>query len=144
MLREIDGICKDSGIYPHAFLSGHAHNYQRFTRKIHFGTKDMDVPFIVCGNGGHNVNPIVTAKKGQPSQEPDFGTRVDYLESKPAVEALRLLLAKYDDHNYGYLRITVDKRHLAIGFHHVQSGNVQQSRFDMVTVDLASHTITPN
>jgi hypothetical protein len=28
MLRQIDGICLDAGVYPHAFLSGHAHNYQ--------------------------------------------------------------------------------------------------------------------
>ena len=26
MLRQIDGICLDAGVYPHAFLSGHAHN----------------------------------------------------------------------------------------------------------------------
>jgi predicted phosphodiesterase len=144
MLREIDSICKASGIYPHAFLSGHAHNYQRFTRKVRFAGKDLDVPFVVCGNGGHNVNAIVRPKKGQPAQEPEFGSRVDYLESKPAIEAVRLLLAKYDDRNYGYLRITVDKRRLAIGFHHVQSGNLLQSRFDLVTVDLANHTIMAN
>jgi hypothetical protein len=30
MLREIDTICKQQGIYPHAVISGHAHNYQRY------------------------------------------------------------------------------------------------------------------
>ncbi len=29
MLRQIDTICQAVGVYPHAFLSGHAHNYQR-------------------------------------------------------------------------------------------------------------------
>ncbi len=37
MLREIDTICKAQGVYPHAFLSGHAHNYQRYTRKLSLG-----------------------------------------------------------------------------------------------------------
>ena len=32
MLSQIDAVCKDTGVWPHAVLSGHAHNYQRFTR----------------------------------------------------------------------------------------------------------------
>lgn len=31
------------------FLATHAHNYQRYTRTVHFGDQDFDVPFIVCG-----------------------------------------------------------------------------------------------
>jgi len=45
-----------------------------------------------------------------------------------------LILAKYDDHNYGYLRIYVDKTYLKIGFHQVGAQSLAQSRFDMVTV----------
>ena len=51
MLREIDTICKQQGVYPHAVLSGHAHNYQRYTRSVHFGGKDFDVPFIILSGG---------------------------------------------------------------------------------------------
>jgi Calcineurin-like phosphoesterase len=36
VLLEIDAICKAQSIYPHAFLSGHAHNYQRYTRTVNF------------------------------------------------------------------------------------------------------------
>src|SRR5208283_1798162 len=32
MTRQIDKICADEGVWPHAVLSAHAHNYQRFTR----------------------------------------------------------------------------------------------------------------
>src|SRR6266513_2104874 len=56
MLRQIDTICEAEGVYPHAVLSGHAHNYQRFERTLRFGSKEISVPFIVCGDGGHNVN----------------------------------------------------------------------------------------
>jgi hypothetical protein len=144
MLRQIDTICKAQGVYPHAVLSGHAHNYQRFTRSIRFGSKDIDVPFIICGDGGHNVNKLVKSKRGQPAQEPHFGVPVDYMESYPAVQSKGLVLKHYDDTNYGYLRTTVDKTHLGIGFHQVGKVSIPQSRVDMVTVDLATGKVVPN
>ncbi len=103
-----------------AFLSGHAHNYQRYTRIFDFGGKEIDVPFIVCGDGGHNVNTLVRPQKGKPAVEPLSSADVKYLEGKNSVEKVKhLILAKYDDHNYGYLRIHVDKQYLKIGFHQV-------------------------
>jgi hypothetical protein len=144
MLRQIDEICKAEGVYPHAVLSGHAHNYQRFTRTLRFGNSDIAVPFIICGDGGHNVNKLVRSKRGQPAQEPYFGVKMDYLESKDAaVKAKGLVLKHYDDTNYGYLRITVDRMHLRIGFQQVGK-NIPQSRVDMVTVELASRRIVAN
>jgi len=69
----------------------------------------MDVPFLVCGNGGHAANPLVRSRRGQPSLEPFNGSRVDYLEANPAVQTTGLVLEKYDDRNYGYLRISAIK-----------------------------------
>ena len=34
MLQEIDDACQAAGVWPHAVFSGHAHNYQRFTRTV--------------------------------------------------------------------------------------------------------------
>jgi hypothetical protein len=144
MLRDIDTICKAQGVYPHAFLSGHAHNYQRFARMVQFGNQTYEVAFIICGDGGHNVNRLVQGLKGQPPQEPHYGTHVSYLEDKPAVTSKGLTLKHYDDSNYGYLRITVDKQKLQIGFHQVRKISIPQSRVDMVTVDLASHKVVAN
>lgn len=143
MLRQIDTICKQENVYPHAFLSGHAHNYQRYTRTVHFGDQDFDVPFIVCGDGGHNVNTLVRGSKGHPAKEPTYGSDVSYLEKSPAVDARGLLLEKYDDKAYGYLRIAVDAEQLKIGFHEV-GVSLAQSRFDLVTVDLKTHTMVSN
>src|SRR5882757_451917 len=67
MLREIDTICAEVGIYPHAFLSAHAHNYQRYTRTVKMEGKEFDVPFVVCGDGGHNVNRVARGSKGHPA-----------------------------------------------------------------------------
>jgi Calcineurin-like phosphoesterase len=142
MLQQIDTICKAQGVYPHAVLSGHAHNYQRFTRTIRFGGGDIEVPFIICGDGGHDVLKLVQGKSGQAPQEPQYGVQVDYLEpTQPAVQAKSLLLEHYDDTNFGYLRITVDKSNLQIDFHQVGTGSIAQSRADTVTVELATRTI---
>src|SRR5215510_10095429 len=98
MLRQIDAFCLQEGVYPHAFLSAHAHNYQRYTLN----------------------------------------------RKKAAIKANQLLLEKYNDTNYGYLRIHVDKEQLRIGFHQVGASTLAQSRYDMVTVDLADHTMVAN
>jgi Calcineurin-like phosphoesterase len=44
MLDDMDDCCKKAKIMPDAVLSAHAHNYQRFTRKLNFGGKDMRIP----------------------------------------------------------------------------------------------------
>jgi hypothetical protein len=144
MLREIDTICAKVGIYPHAFLCAHAHNYQRFTRTIEFNGQEYDVPFVLCGDSGHNVVPVVRGSKGQPAVEPFPGQDVSYLEVAPAVTSKSLLIEKIEDHNYGYLRVTVDNDQLKIGFHQVGVNSLAQSRFDMVTVDIKSHQMVSN
>jgi calcineurin-like phosphoesterase family protein len=144
MLRQIDEICLDAGVYPHAFISGHAHNYQRYTRELTFHGHEIDVPFVVCGSGGHAANPLVRPRRGQPSLEPINGSRVDYLELNPAVQATSLILEKYDDHDFGYLRISANKEQLRIGFHQLTNQSILQSRYDLVTVDLKSHQMVAN
>jgi len=145
MLRQIDTICQEVGVYPHAFLSAHSHNYQRYTRIMNFGGKEIDVPFIICGDGGHTVNPLIRSSDGQPARPPQSGDDVSYLEGKnPVPQVAKLLLEKYDDQNYGYLRIHVDKHELKIGFHQVGARSLAQSRFDMVTVKLDEHIMVAN
>lgn len=139
MLRQIDTICVAQGVYPHAFISGHAHNYQRYTRNITFGGANYTVPYIICGDGGHNVNPIVQAQSGQPAQEPGDGTDVSYLEVKPAVTTSGVVLNKHNDADYGYLRITADSQKLKIDFQAVAATDPSAS--DSVTVNLETHTI---
>jgi hypothetical protein len=142
MLKQIDTICKDVGVYPHAFLSAHQHNYQRYTRMIRFAGKEIEVPFVVCGSGGHHINPIVQGRRGQPVQRPRFGSKVDYMDSKGIVESRGLILENYDDNrtHYGYLRVTVTGEQLQIAFQ-LTDEDVMQAQADVVTVDLATHTL---
>src|SRR5262249_34703024 len=98
MMQQIDEICTRVGVYPHAFLSGHAHNYQRYTRIMQFGGNEINVPFVVCGDGGHNVNKLVRPHKGEPAREPTSGSDVTYLDGGAhAMKVKHLIIAKYDD-----------------------------------------------
>ena len=78
------------------------------TRTVHVKGKAYDVPFIVCGDGGHHVNMIVRANRGEAARKPHFGTKVSYLDVNSAIETSGLLLQKYNDRGYGYLRISAD------------------------------------
>jgi len=142
MLREIDTICQAQGVYPHAFLSGHAHNYQRYTRKFSFAGKNYSVPFIVAGDGGFNVKSIVYASGGKTPPPPAPGAQVNYLDVNPVVKATGLTIDQYNQTNYGYLRIIVNSTQLRIEFHPVSKTGAAPAP-DIVKVDLASHAVVP-
>jgi len=60
MLAQIDKVCAKVGVWPHADLAGHVHNYQRFTRLRPDGT---EIPYVSCGNGGHNAQALIGAPR---------------------------------------------------------------------------------
>jgi hypothetical protein len=140
VLAQIDALCAEAGVYPHAVLSGHAHNYQRFTRSIRFAGTSYQVPFVVCGGGGHDVVPLVRAQGGTVPAEPVDGANVGYLDPDPAVPATGLVLAHHDDRTYGYLRATVTAQQLRLDFHPVATGPTN-APIDSVVVNLAAHTL---
>ena len=125
MLSQIDKVCNHVGIWPHAFLSGHAHNYQRYTRTRAGGAQ---IPYVVCGNGGHNVVPLT--KTGSPP------LRTPQVIQKAQGTADQVVLENYDDQNYGYLRIVVTQAQLRIEYHPATDGPQAKTPDDFVTVDL--------
>ncbi|HEX4305133.1 MAG TPA: metallophosphoesterase, partial [Solirubrobacterales bacterium] len=46
--NDLDQVFKEAGLFPDAVLSGHAHLYQRYTRK--YG--EREIPYVVAGAGG--------------------------------------------------------------------------------------------
>jgi hypothetical protein len=126
MLKEIDAICDATGVWPHAILSGHAHNYQRYTRTI----GKRQIPFVVCGNGGHGLQTIT---RGSPIRTPQTMNMFAQPERNDAVT-----LENYDDKQYGYLRIIVNSSQLRIEYHPASDGATTKTPNDFVTVDLAS------
>ena len=64
MRAQIDKICEDAGVWPHAVLTGHAHNYQRFTR-VH---KAMENPLHRRRQRRPRRRPSqARARRGRPS-----------------------------------------------------------------------------
>jgi hypothetical protein len=129
MLKDFDAAFKAAGVYPHAILSGHAHNYQRFTRT----EGNRQTPYIVAGSGGHAANAIRPGKNSAPIRTPlDMG-------AVPGGGTVRL--ETYFP-NFGYLRVVANNKLVSFEFHEVGSGMASKSPIDVVTVDLQSHTLT--
>jgi len=126
MLSQIDRVCDAVGVWPHAVLAGHAHNYQRFTRtRTRGGTQ---IPYLVCGNGGHNVMPLT--KHGSPP------LRTPQVIQPAHGNTDQVVLENYDDQDYGYLRIVVTATQLRIEYHPASDGAQAKTADDFVTVDL--------
>jgi hypothetical protein len=121
MLADIDGACTAAGVWPHALLSGHAHNYQRYTRTV----QSMQIPFLIAGCGGHSPLASMRGTYRTPYKIDDT-----------------LTLESYDDTDYGYLRIVVNALTLTIEFHPESDGGVTKTPDDTVTVNLQTHTIS--
>jgi hypothetical protein len=134
MLKEIDAICSATGVWPHAVLSGHAHNYQRYTRALPVGKTTRQIPHLVIGNGGHGLTPLSTAATLRtPQSMPVFAQP----EANDTVT-----FESYDDKNYGYARILVSTTQLRIEYHPASDGATTKTPDDSVTVDLATGTLT--
>jgi hypothetical protein len=129
LLAQVDAACKAAGVWPHAVLSGHAHNYQRFTRTH----GKMEIPYIIAGNGGHGLAKL--ARKGEVLRTPNV--------IQPGGKGKdEVTLESYDDADYGYLRVVVTAKTLTIEYHPASDGAGMKTPDDTVTVDLATRTIS--
>ena len=121
MLQDIDSACTAAGVWPHAVLSGHSHNYQRFTRTVN----GYQIPYMVAGCGGHS-----------PLSKMRTTVRTPYKIDNT------LTLESYDDAHYGYMRIVVNATTMTIEFHPEPDGGTMKTPDDHVTIDLAARTIS--
>jgi hypothetical protein len=130
LLKQLDKLCEQTGVWPHAFLSGHAHNYQRFTRTRPDGSQ---IPYVVCGNGGHGLQKL--SATGAPV------LRAPQIVQKASSTTDQVVLENYDDTHYGYLRVVVNAQQLRIGYHPASDGTQVKAPDDFVTVDLATRKV---
>jgi len=83
----LDSAFKTSGRLPQLVISGHVHDYQRFTRS----NLAQPIPYIVIGNSGyHNLHRL--APGSNPGQQLAPGVTFEY----------------GDDSEYGFVKLTVD------------------------------------
>jgi hypothetical protein len=121
MLADIDSASTAAGVWPHAVFSGHAHNYQRFTRTVN----TMQIPFLVAGCGGHSPLSPMRGTYRTPYKIDDT-----------------LTLENYDTTDYGYLRVVVNATTMRIEFHPQHDGGTTKTPNDVVTVTLATHAVS--
>ena len=131
MQVQIDAACTAAGVWPHAVLSGHVHNYQRFTRTRGDATQ---IPYVVCGNGGHNLVPLTRA--GSPA------LRTPQIVQAAGAGTDQLVFESYDARDYGYLRIVATPAQLRIEYHPAGDASGAKTADDTVTVDLRTRKLT--
>ena len=131
-------------------LSGHAHNYQRFSR----GHGDMQIPYLIGGNGGHAVARLKRSTqaggapaKSAPSDKSEGGSVYQSPYRAPTViQAAKhgkdlVQLENYDDQDFGYLRVVVTETQLRIEYHPASDGPAAKTPDDIVAVDLKTRKL---
>jgi hypothetical protein len=105
----LDRCFRQAGRRPDAVLSGHAHCYQRFSRRV----DGRAVPHVVAGAGGyHELHPLGRGIGSLPM--PLHG--MDRLED--------VTLEDYEDRAHGFLTVTVEPGAAEFVYHAVTPGTV--------------------
>ncbi len=134
MQGQIDAVCHKVGLWPHADLAGHAHNYQRFTRYRSDGT---EIPYVVCGNGGHNFQRLSKV----PGPDGDTAIRTPQVIQPASKGRDKIAFENYDDGGYGYLRVIATADQLRIEYHPAADGAHAKTPNDFVTVNLSDRKL---
>jgi acid phosphatase type 7 len=118
--------------YPNLILSGHVHNYQRFTSVVQ-GTKGhLQIPYVVAGAGGYTKLGTLHTVNGAPPEVPLA------LENG-------LSLEQYDQKNFGFLRLEVSKSQIVGTYRSAPyggGGTPSGSVIDSFVIDLGKNTVT--
>ena len=120
MLIDIDDSCTQASIFPDAFLSGHSHNIQCYTRYITVDGKEVQIPYVILGCGGRPVTHVPSAN----------GVKTTDATTVPSSHTFDKSLS-----TYGYGTITVTESKLTIVITTVDSSGTK-NLFDTISVDL--------
>jgi hypothetical protein len=101
----LESSCRAADRAPDVVLTGHVHDYQRFSAPLHDKT---DVPFIVAGAGGYNKRLHVLGKVFQDAKT--AGGLPVQIEGQPEK------LESFNDSEHGYLRVTVTKKTITLDY----------------------------
>lgn len=122
---------KATGVYPHLILSGHVHNYQRFTYTVSAHKHKITVPCVVAGNGGYtNLGKLHKIDGKYPSV--------------PLRANDSLVLEQYDQDNFGFLRLEVTKSTITGSYYsapYVVSGLPAVEMRDNFPIELATKAV---
>ncbi|MGA2919874.1 MAG: metallophosphoesterase [Candidatus Sulfotelmatobacter sp.] len=118
--------------YPNLILSGHVHNYQRFTSVVKGPKGQLQIPYLVAGAGGYtklgNLHTVNGAAPKVPLSLPNG-----------------LTLEQYDQTNFGFLRFEVSKTQIVgtyLSAPYVTGGTPRASLVDSFVINLGNSTVT--
>jgi hypothetical protein len=125
-----------TGRYPNLVLSGHVHNYQRFTSVVQGPRGQLQIPYVVAGAGGYkNLGKLQKINGAYPDP------------TKPLPLGNGLTLERYDHDNFGFLRVEVSKTQIVgtyVSAPFVSGATPAASVVESFTVDLVKNTVVTN
>lgn len=105
MKQLLEEGCAQAKRAPDVVLSGHVHDYQRFSAPLY---NKKNVPFIVAGAGGYNKRLHVLGAVFQNAKSAKkFPVQI---QGEPE------LLENFNDTDHGYLRVTVTKKDITLDY----------------------------
>lgn len=122
----IDRAATTAGRMPNLILSGHVHNYQRFTRKV----KNRKVTYVVAGAGGYAATAQAMHRV---AKDPATGMSI-----KPPFQTLRpdVKLEASNDKEPGFLRLTVTKKNIHGEYYTIDFNDTPLGVRDKFTITL--------
>ncbi len=136
ILAALDNAASKAGRGPDVVLSGHVHNYQRFTRS----NNGKQVPYIVAGNGGYANKPLSLHRiQKDPNTEATPALPFDTLDPDHPGVSLR----QFDETHGGFMRITVDASTFKMEYFSVSMDASEPTALtDSFSLDRATGVIT--
>jgi hypothetical protein len=120
----IDTACRMANRVPHLVLSGHVHDYQRFTGTL----ADQNVQCIVAGAGGYNLKLHLLSKIFHNTKLPI------------AMTGSGGVLESFNDAQHGYLRLQITKKTILCEYFAVPEPGVTAQlplqHFDAVSITI--------
>jgi hypothetical protein len=125
MRADLDDACRMGGLMPDVVLTAHAHNYQRYTRRLSFGGANLEIPYIVAGTAGRGIQSLTPAN-GQAQGD------VTYVKSMTGYGFLRVTIIGGSSGAASEVKLEFMK--VEMDAHHQATSHL----FDSATVDLAT------
>jgi Calcineurin-like phosphoesterase len=126
----IDQAIATTNVVPHAVLSGHVHNYQRFTRNF----DGREIPYVIEGRGGYanSAHAMHRIQKGPDGHDPTGGTKT----RSDVDPELNLTFEHVEQDSPGFVRVTATAEQLLIEAFNVPFGG----GFDDAAIDTVAVT----
>jgi Icc-related predicted phosphoesterase len=129
IVASIERAASVANRWPDAVLSGHVHNYQRFTKK----TNGKDIPFIVTGACGYanTLKAMHKMQAGIPAGRPFQTTLSD------------VVLEHFNSTASGFLRIAADDKQMSFDYYAVPfDGDPPAEPEDSCTLSKRTHRLS--